>query len=84
MSLRRYPLRVKRAFARLVTASRGPSVGRQRNLLATNGSAEPQASARNEVAAPRAAGPSGRTVSKHGLYRRGTASAAEACFPASS
>ena len=37
-----------------------PLVGDQISL-ATNGSAQPKASARNEVAAPRVAGPSGRT-----------------------
>jgi len=37
-----------------------PLVGRK-IWFATNGSAQPKASARNEVAAPRAAGPSGRT-----------------------
>jgi hypothetical protein len=40
-----------------------PLVGNETSL-ATNGSAQPKASARNEVAAPRVAGPSGRTVTQ--------------------
>ncbi len=43
-----------------------PLVGNQISL-ATNGSALPKTSARNEVASPRVAGSSGRTVIKHVL-----------------
>jgi hypothetical protein len=52
---------VGRAFARLITASRGPSVGRYNIPFTTNGSAQPKASVRNVVAAPRVVGSSGRT-----------------------
>ena len=50
-----------RSHALLQLRKGRPVVG-NKNSFATNGSAQPKASARNEVAAPRVAGPSGRTV----------------------
>ena len=57
----KYPLRVGRAFARLITASRGPSVGRQGDFARDQRERRPKASVRNGVAALRVAGPPGRT-----------------------
>jgi hypothetical protein len=51
-----YRSRLANILTILIGGSRGPPVGRQENKFATNGSAQPKASARNEVAAPSVVG----------------------------